>query len=552
MHTTPLYRLGLIFFSIFLLAGCGGDSGTGPPPPAAVASVEVTTPSTSLTAGQTMQLSVVVKGASGNALSGRTVSWSSDKEGVATISTSGLVTGVASGDVSIRATVENHSGQITLAILPIPVAAVTVSPDTATVQAGATVQLNATPKDASGNPLTGRAVVWSSSDTTRASVSASGQATAMTEGSVTITAASEGKSGTAQVAIVPVPVATLTISPDSAQIQIGGTQQFTATAKDASGNVLTGRAVTWASSDMAVATISSTGLTTGEAAGQATITAESEGKRGTETLTVTRPDTEVGGIINDNTSWTLANSPYRLVQNVQIAYGATLTIEPGVEIEGAGKSIEVWGALNAIGNASSRIQFDSTHVVPRGEPGESFLIQIEYAEMHRGSLYAPTGNAIYGSLQLRDSRLYDLGQYLYVWYPVGESFIERNVFVRSGGISVGADTRTQRVRVYIRNNAFVDWATLFGKSYAVENWASYGGETTIVQYNCFLNTDRIALRLPAGYSDALLSATDNYWGTTDEAVIQSMIYDRNDDLNSADVIEYRPFLTQPHPDTPSP
>lgn len=40
------------------------------------------------------------------------------------------------------------------------------------------------------------------------------------------------------------------------------------------------------------------------------------------------------------------------------------------------------------------------------------------------------------------------------------------------------------------------------------------------------------------------------WGTTDESVIQSMIYDKNRDLNSAGVISYKPYLTQPDPATP--
>jgi uncharacterized protein YjdB len=57
--------------------------------------------------------------------------------------------------------------------------------------------------------------------------------------------------------------------------------------KDANGNVLTGRTVTWASSNTGVATVSSSGLATALLVGTATITATSEGKSGSGTITVT-------------------------------------------------------------------------------------------------------------------------------------------------------------------------------------------------------------------------------------------------------------------------
>jgi Bacterial Ig-like domain (group 2) len=64
---------------------------------------------------------------------------------------------------------------------------------------------------------------------------------------------------------------------------------LTATVKDASGAILTGQSVTWASSSSGVATVSSTGLVSGVAAGSATITATSNGKQGQATVTVTAP-----------------------------------------------------------------------------------------------------------------------------------------------------------------------------------------------------------------------------------------------------------------------
>jgi hypothetical protein len=85
-------------------------------------------------------------------------------------------------------------------------------------------------------------------------------------------------------------VAAVVVSPDSADIAIGGTQQFTATLIDLHGNPMTGPTVAWASSDEDVATIDPTGLATGVAPGAATITATAQAASGTAILTVFNPN----------------------------------------------------------------------------------------------------------------------------------------------------------------------------------------------------------------------------------------------------------------------
>jgi hypothetical protein len=84
-------------------------------------------------------------------------------------------------------------------------------------------------------------------------------------------------------------VATVTVSPASASIEVGQSTHLSAVLADASGNTLTGRSVAWASSNTGVATVSSSGLVSGVAGGVVTITATSEGKSGTVTVTVTAP-----------------------------------------------------------------------------------------------------------------------------------------------------------------------------------------------------------------------------------------------------------------------
>jgi hypothetical protein len=171
---------------------------------------------------------------------------------------------------------------------PAPVAAVTIDPANASVGTGATLPLSATPRDAAGNPLTGRAVTWATSDEAVATVSETGLVTGVSVGTATITATSEGQSGTATVT-VQAPVASIDVTPASAEVQAGGNVQLTATPRDAGGAPLTGRVVSWTSSDETIATVSASGLVTAIAVGPATITATSEGKSGTATITVTPP-----------------------------------------------------------------------------------------------------------------------------------------------------------------------------------------------------------------------------------------------------------------------
>ena len=373
-----------------------------------VASVLVTPATASVPVGQTVELVATPKDSTGRVLIARIVTWVSNAPAVATVDAGGLVTGVAAGTATISATSEGHSGSAVVTVAGgsnAPVASVAVSPATASVGVGQTVQLTATPKDASGNALAGRVVTWVSNAPAMATVNGSGLGTGVAVGGAMISATSEGQSGGAAVTITaavtnpalvsdlavssvtangltlaftevndgtgqpakydvryaagtiafgaatdvtqgtcvrPVlgsaigarrtctilglssgtsyqvqlvsyrgildsnavfgplsnvasgttaastaPVATVTLTPASASVAIGAVQQFAAVLKDASGTVLTGRAVSWSSSSLTIAGVSGTGLVTGLVAGPATITASSEGQSGSATVTVT-------------------------------------------------------------------------------------------------------------------------------------------------------------------------------------------------------------------------------------------------------------------------
>ncbi len=91
---------------------------------------------------------------------------------------------------------------------PPTVVSVLVTPGSATFGSlGETIQLSASARDASGNVMAGKTFTWSSSNPARATVSPSGLVTAVANGSATVTATTEGRSGTASITVAQVPVA---------------------------------------------------------------------------------------------------------------------------------------------------------------------------------------------------------------------------------------------------------------------------------------------------------------------------------------------------------
>jgi uncharacterized protein YjdB len=134
-------------------------------------------------------------------MSGLPITWSSSNAAVASVSTAGVVSGVALGSATITASSGTLNGTASVTVVPVPVDRIVVTPADITVNPGQSVQYVATLYDANNNVLTGRTVTWTSSRPTRVSINSStGLAFAIRDvGSVTITASSGGKTGTATI-----------------------------------------------------------------------------------------------------------------------------------------------------------------------------------------------------------------------------------------------------------------------------------------------------------------------------------------------------------------
>lgn len=225
-----------------------------------------------------MTLTALVLDQVGNAMRDRKVVWASENTAVATVSQSGVVTGVASGTVQIAASSGGKSTNAAITVTARPVTLVRITPGSATISVTGSVTLHAEALDASGAPVPGRPVVWTSSNETIAVVGGGGVVAGIAAGTVTITATIDGQAGTAAVTVAPQPVASVSVSPASDTITVGRRVTFRATPLDANNLPLAGRAILWTSSDPAIATVSSVGEVVGLGVGAARIRATVEGK----------------------------------------------------------------------------------------------------------------------------------------------------------------------------------------------------------------------------------------------------------------------------------
>ncbi len=323
---------------------------TNPP----VAIVRLTPSATSVEVGSSKELVLEVLDAGGGQISGRTAVWSSSDPSVATVNENGIVSGVAPGAATIHATVDAVQGTAIVTVVPVPVATIMIAPPSVSVQVGRTQPLTATAADADGNALTGRTIVWSSSNDAIAAVSQQGVVTGVSPGTATVTASSPESGpggstpkGTATVTVGLVPVATMNVVPSTASIRVNETTNFGVNLFDAGGVPLTvsGRTVVWSSSDPTVATIDgASGVATGVAVGSAIITA-----------TVTTPGAPPPGSVEGTASLSVSNAPVASVVvtpdpatvHVGATYGVrfTATMKDALGHELTGRTV-LWSSSN--------------------------------------------------------------------------------------------------------------------------------------------------------------------------------------------------------------
>ncbi len=184
---------------------------------------------------------------------------------------------------------------------------ITLNKTSATLPVNGTVQLTATALGGSGN------VTWTTSNSSRATISASTgntiTVTGKATGSATITASYSGVTATCTITVSATAptVSSVTVSPATLELDLNGTKTSNLSATVAGTNS-PAQTVTWSSSNTSVATVTSAGVVTAVAKGTATITATStvdDTKSGTCAVTVVKSSSGGSG------HWETSTTPYR-------------------------------------------------------------------------------------------------------------------------------------------------------------------------------------------------------------------------------------------------
>ena len=311
--------LALIALSSLIACKQGQD----PEKVAAIVGINATD---SVRLGKTLAFNVDTRDAAGNKLTGRKVTWSSLNPNVASVDAGGVVSGIAIGSTTITARADDAKAQVSVLVQP-AVASVVLFPSQLSLAVGSTRPLTVTVSDKNGLAIAGRAVEFSSSNPSIAAVNASGTVIGVSQGSAIVTgyASLDQVSGTTTVTVTQVPVTSIAISPPGSQTVFQGlTLQLAATLRDGNGNILTGRPISWNTSNSAVATVSSTGVVTGVSLGSVQITAESEGVTSAVSISVQpRPVATVA--LGPNPASVKAGTQLQLALDLRDASGNPLT-----------------------------------------------------------------------------------------------------------------------------------------------------------------------------------------------------------------------------------
>jgi len=252
-----------------------------------VAAISLAVTSASMRVGENQVATATARDANGNILAGRTIAWTTSNVAVATVTQGGVIAATGQGAVAITASSGGQFASVAITVTP-NVASIDLTLATNPITAGQVTQATAVARDAGGSAVPGIAITFASSNQAAATISANGVITALAAGvtNISATAGAVNRSVALTVSAVVVPVATLTLAPAVGNLQVGGELQLTATVRDALGNTLTDRTITWTSSASAVASVSTAGKVTAIAPGNASITASVEGKNAAAAITV--------------------------------------------------------------------------------------------------------------------------------------------------------------------------------------------------------------------------------------------------------------------------
>ena len=238
------------------------------------------------------------------------------------------------------------------------------------------------------------------------------------------------------------------------------------------------------------------------------------------------------GIISSNTTWTIDNSPYIIInEDLQIAQNVTLSIEEGVIVKAnPGKKIKVAGNLNTNGSEGLPVKFTSL--------GSSKWRGIEFIDSPNSNINNTIIENAEQAINLEDTSLVNFvgNVFRYNEWAVTDNggyqkmHFLNNTFLNNEEVFYGI--RTSGTENRFENNIFIDNNNVFSFGY-------YFGQTVITNNN-FLNNNFIIRAPEIGYGYGTVDMLNNWWGTTDTSIIDSYIEDGNDDV-TLQTLNYNPI-----------
>ncbi len=313
-------------------------------------------------------------------------------------------------------------------------------------------------------------------------------------------------------------------------------------------------------------------------------------------ITSLHAQTNVSGGIYTNTTWTLANSPYIVVDTVVVFPGVTLTIEPGVVVKFENdKQLEIRQAtINAIGTSTDSITFTSNTGTTPGSYYGIYLHNGQYAGFKYCNFYF-AANAIRGnvndSLTVRNSNFVsnNIGVYFYLG---AHSYFDSCFFSLNTSAVYGSSPSYFRYCSFVSNDNGISWCEWLHVQQCVINsnlsfgiqtaqldtilnceikyngvglkvYSSGGGDPSYISENIIEN-NTIGMQLENGFNNDQIYCNkicnntgydlkttlpantncviNNYWCSSDSAVISSHIWDGYDDA-SLGIVTFIPFDT---------
>ena len=266
---------------------------------------------------------------------------------------------------------------------------ITVTPANPSILAGGTQQFTATGtySDGSTQNISSQAT-WNSSSLAVATVNAGGLATAVLAGSTTISTTLAGVTGSTALTVQPSPTLTsIAVSPANSIIELGSSQQFTATGtySDGTSRNITSQVI-WTSSMTSVATVNTAGLATCVSAGTATISAVLAGISGSTVLTVQPVPLSITTASLPNSTANVAYSAALEATGGIAPYGwsvASGSLPPGLTLNASS------GAIAGTPTATGTFNF-TAQVTDSGTPAQTATKSLSITVPSAGSIWTST------------------------------------------------------------------------------------------------------------------------------------------------------------------